>query len=75
MQRNGGLVHFKYLEFAMFYENYKHKDMELADIKELKPRDVWPNEATDFTPWLAKEKSLALLGNTISMDLELFSLK
>ena len=47
--------------------------MELSTIKEVKPRDVWANEATDFTPWLAKETSLALLSDVVSMNLELVS--
>lgn len=47
--------------------------MKLAKIKEIKPRDVWANEATDFTPWLAEEENLAMLGEAISLDLELYS--
>ena len=34
-------------------------------------REVWKTEAQDFTPWLANEENLALLGETIHMDLEL----
>jgi len=34
-------------------------------------REVWKTEAQNFTPWLAKEENLALLGNTIGLDLEL----
>ena len=34
-------------------------------------RDVWKTEAQDFTPWLAGEENLALLGETINLDLEL----
>ncbi|BBN96996.1 hypothetical protein DEIGR_320142 [Deinococcus grandis] len=33
-------------------------------------RTVWPNEAQNFTPWLAEDDSLALLGETIGMELE-----
>ncbi len=47
--------------------------MMLAKIKELKPRDVWANEANDFTPWLADEENLALLSEAVSMNLELLS--
>ena len=34
-------------------------------------RDVWKTEAQDFTPWLAGEENLALLGETINLELEL----
>lgn len=34
-------------------------------------RTIWTNEAGDFTPWLAQEDNLALLADTISLDLEL----
>ena len=39
--------------------------------KILNLRDVWSTEAGDFTPWLAKEDNLKLLGDTIGLDLEL----
>ena len=34
-------------------------------------REIWPEENVDFTPWLAEEDSLELLGDTIGMELEL----
>ncbi len=34
-------------------------------------RAIWPNEATDFTPWLANPENLAVLGETLNIDLEL----
>ena len=42
----------------------------IGKIKEVDLREYWSNEATDFTPWLAKEENLKELGNVISMDLE-----
>lgn len=33
-------------------------------------RSVWPNEATGFTPWLASEENIALLSDSIEIDLE-----
>ncbi|NTZ43194.1 DUF4268 domain-containing protein [Altererythrobacter sp. SALINAS58] len=34
-------------------------------------REIWLSEATDFTPWLAREENLSILGETLGMDLEL----
>ncbi len=42
---------------------------QLSKIKRLNPRDVWANEATEFTPWLAE--NLQELGEALGMELEL----
>ena len=42
---------------------------ELGTIDKVDIREVWPNEATDFTPWLAE--NLATLGKALGLDLEL----
>lgn len=34
------------------------------------PRTRWPDEALDFTPWLAKNENLKLLGNKLGLRLE-----
>lgn len=34
-------------------------------------REVWPNEATAFTPWLAQPDNLEVLAETLRIDLEL----
>lgn len=36
-------------------------------------REGWSKEEKDFTPWLAKEENLTLLGETLGMELELES--
>ena len=44
---------------------------QLGRLERVPPRDWWTDEARDFTPWLAAEDNLALLGSTIGVDLEL----
>ncbi|HNQ15478.1 MAG TPA: hypothetical protein PKM58_07940, partial [Pyrinomonadaceae bacterium] len=40
-------------------------------MKRVNARDVWANEASHFTPWLAEAENLQLLGETIGIELEL----
>ena len=44
---------------------------ELGRLERVELRDVWPNEATDFTPWLAEEENLSILAETLNMELEI----
>lgn len=39
----------------------------LEEIKDL--REIWPHEALDFTPWLAKEENLSLLADAVGLDI------
>jgi hypothetical protein len=45
----------------------------LGRLQKVELREAWLSEATDFTPWLAKEENLKLLGETIGIELELES--
>ena len=45
--------------------------LKLDRLQPVELRDIWPNEAIDFTPWLAEEENLTLLGETLGMELEL----
>ncbi len=43
----------------------------LERVKEI--RKVWETEPQDFTPWLAQDENIALLGETIGLELEVES--
>ena len=46
----------------------------MTDLGKLKPvalTSEWPDEARDFTPWLAKKEGMELIGEALGMDLEL----
>ena len=42
----------------------------LGTFIKLDIRSIWKNEANDFTPWLAQEENIALLGEALGFDLE-----
>lgn len=42
----------------------------LGNFKKLDIRRQWPNEASDFTPWLAEEENIAQLGKALGLELE-----
>lgn len=44
---------------------------KLARLQRVDLRDIWKTEARDFTPWLAREENLGLLGDTIGLELGL----
>jgi hypothetical protein len=43
----------------------------LDRLKKISLKEIWDNEAQDFTPWLAEENNLELLSKTIRTPLEL----
>jgi hypothetical protein len=45
-------------------------DNTLGKIKKLNMRKIWKNEASDFTPWLANDENITLLGRAIGFELE-----
>ena len=45
--------------------------VDLGAIEKVDLREIWPNEASDFTPWLAE--NLDKLGEALGLDLELQS--
>ena len=40
---------------------------KLVEVKDL--RTVWPHESLDFTPWLAQDDNITLLGDAIGIDI------
>lgn len=42
----------------------------LGKLEQVSLRSTWSDESGDFTPWLAKPENLALLGDTLGLDLE-----
>lgn len=43
---------------------------KLGKLVKVDLRDIWRTEASDFTPWLALEENIALLGDAIGIELE-----
>jgi hypothetical protein len=43
---------------------------KLGRLEKVDVRDIWRTEAGDFTPWLAQEDNIALLSETIGIELE-----
>ena len=46
-------------------------DTRLGRLQRIDLRDIWASEASDFTPWLAGDENIVLLGEALGMDLEL----
>src|ERR1051326_8051751 len=43
----------------------------LGRLERVELREIWLSEGSDFTPWLARKENLAILGETLGIDLEL----
>ena len=45
-------------------------EKNLGKLTAVDLREYWNNEATDFTPWLARPENVALLGEAVGFELE-----
>lgn len=43
---------------------------DLGRLEKIDLRDIWKTEAQDFTPWLSEEANMAVLSDTLGLDLE-----
>lgn len=43
---------------------------DLGGLHKLNVRTIWQNEASEFTPWLASEENIGLLGDALGIELE-----
>lgn len=46
------------------------KSVGLGRLEPVSLREIWATEAGDFTPWLARDENIALLGDAIDLTLE-----
>ena len=44
--------------------------VELGRLSRVEPREVWPNEAAHFTPWLASDENIGILSDALGLELE-----
>jgi len=49
------------------------KPASLGRLHKVNLREAWSSESSDFTPWLAQEENLKLLGDAVGIELELES--
>jgi hypothetical protein len=42
---------------------------ELGQLASVEVRHLWPHEAADFTPWLAREENMSKLGVALGLEL------
>lgn len=45
-------------------------DQTLGHLKRVELREIWADEAKDFTPWLALAENIAVLAETLGIDIE-----
>ncbi|MDQ5936894.1 MAG: hypothetical protein QG574_4234 [Cyanobacteriota bacterium erpe_2018_sw_21hr_WHONDRS-SW48-000092_B_bin.40] len=48
----------------------KAREQKLGRLEKVDLRTVWISESSDFTPWLANDENISLLGESIGIELE-----
>ena len=48
-------------------------ETELQTLEPVDLRSVWPDEAANFTPWLAEDENISILGKAIDIPLVVVS--
>ncbi len=43
---------------------------KLGTLKKIELRNIWQTEDQDFTPWLAGDDNIQILGDTLGIELE-----
>ncbi|HEX9728627.1 MAG TPA: DUF4268 domain-containing protein [Gemmatimonadales bacterium] len=44
--------------------------VDLGELRKMDVRQLWPNEAADFSPWLATDENIRRLGSALRLELE-----
>ena len=57
-------------KFSVTFWERRLESSELGRLEQVDVRTVWTNEATEFTPWLARQENLDILGETLGLSLE-----
>ncbi|MBL0278866.1 MAG: hypothetical protein IPQ11_00830 [Bacteroidetes bacterium] len=47
--------------------------MQLSRLQQVRLREIWKNEAGNFTPWLAQNENISLLADAINLEIEVIS--
>ena len=50
-------------------------NLDLGKLERVDVRTLWSNEASEFTPWLARQENLDVLGETLGLSLETESIE
>lgn len=54
-----------------FSERHRMSTYNLGRLEKIELRAIWMSESSHFTPWLAREENLLILGDTLGLELEL----